>query len=228
MYQEHAALSVPGAVVWTQQVTSSAPARVLPDGCMDVIWKDGELSVSGPDTTALLVAGRIGESYAGLRFAPGTAAAVLGLPAWELRDRRVPLDQLWPGRQVRELAERVSEAEHRGTALESLVLPLPAAPDPVGAAVLSGLRRGLRVEQLAQEAALSERQLRRRCLDLFGYGPKTLARVLRLQRALGPARTGIPFVQVAADAGYADQAHLAREVRALTGVPLGRLLAGEG
>ena len=228
MYLEHAALSVPGAVVWTQQVASSTPARVLPDGCMDVIWKDGELSVAGPDTTALLVAGRIGESYAGLRFAPGTAAAVLGLPAWELRDRRVPLEQLWPGRQVRELAERISEARDRGAALESLVLPRLAAPDPVGTAVLAGLQRGLRVEQLAQEAALSERQLRRRCLDLFGYGPKTLARVLRLQHALGPARTGTPFAQVAADAGYADQAHLAREVRALTGVPLGRLLAGEG
>ncbi|MGW5695942.1 helix-turn-helix domain-containing protein, partial [Streptomyces asiaticus] len=69
-----------------------------------------------------------------------------------------------------------------------------------------------------------ERQLHRRSLAAFGYGPKTLGRVLRLNRALDLARTGLPFAEVAATAGYADQAHLARDVRALAGVPLGRLL----
>ncbi|WP_143615380.1 helix-turn-helix domain-containing protein, partial [Streptomyces sparsogenes] len=67
--------------------------------------------------------------------------------------------------------------------------------------------------------------LHRRSLAAFGYGPKTLARVLRLNRALDAARAGTAFAEVAALAGYADQAHLAREVKALTGVPLGRLLA---
>ncbi|OMI40139.1 AraC family transcription regulator [Streptomyces sparsogenes DSM 40356] len=67
--------------------------------------------------------------------------------------------------------------------------------------------------------------MHRRSLAAFGYGPKTLARVLRLNRALDAARAGTAFAEVAALAGYADQAHLAREVKALTGVPLGRLLA---
>ena len=78
---------------------------------------------------------------------------------------------------------------------------------------------------VAAETGLGERQLRRRCEAAFGYGPKTLARVLRLQRALALARAGTPFAAVAADAGYADQPHLSREVRALTGLPLGELLA---
>jgi AraC-like DNA-binding protein len=51
-----------------------------------------------------------------------------------------------------------------------------------------------------------------------------LARVLRLQRALVLARGGSPFAEVSAAAGYADQAHLAREVKALAGVPLGALM----
>jgi AraC-like DNA-binding protein len=48
--------------------------------------------------------------------------------------------------------------------------------------------------------------------------------VLRFDRALALARAGTPLAEVAATAGYADQPHLAREVRALSGVPLRTLL----
>ena len=65
----------------------------------------------------------------------------------------------------------------------------------------------------------------RRSNAAFGYGPKTLARVFRMQRAVGLARSGSPFATVSAEVGYADQAHLAREVRALAGVPLGELVS---
>lgn len=68
-------------------------------------------------------------------------------------------------------------------------------------AVLRGVRQRLTVTEIARGLALSERQLRRLCLDAFGYGPKTLERVLRLGRALDQARTGLPFAQVAAVAG---------------------------
>jgi transcriptional regulator GlxA family with amidase domain len=90
--------------------------------------------------------------------------------------------------------------------------------------VAERLARGRTVAQVADAVGLGERQLRRRCLHAFGYGPKTLARVLRFTRALDLARGGTAFAEVAAVAGYADQAHLAREVRALAGTPLGELL----
>ncbi|MEY9965505.1 AraC-like DNA-binding protein [Streptacidiphilus sp. MAP12-16] len=234
MYQERAALVVPGAVLWARERTRAAEVvRVLPDGCMDLIWTEGGLLVAGPDTAAQLVRGRAGDRHVGLRFAPGTATDVLGVPAHELRDRRVPLGELWPERTARLLAERVGEAVEsggrgRGAALEAVAVArlreAPPPPDRVREAVVGGLRRGCRIADLAGEVGLSERQLRRRCLDAFGYGPKTLARVLRLERALAAARGGLPFALVAALAGYADQAHLAREVRALAGVPLGELL----
>ncbi|MEU0737800.1 helix-turn-helix domain-containing protein, partial [Streptomyces lavendulocolor] len=57
-------------------------------------------------------------------------------------------------------------------------------------------------------------------VDAFGYGPKTLARVLRLQRALALVRSGLPYAVAAVEAGCADQAHLARETRALAGTTL--------
>ncbi|GIJ28456.1 hypothetical protein Vqi01_36180 [Micromonospora qiuiae] len=82
----------------------------------------------------------------------------------------------------------------------------------------------LPVGLVAVRCGLSSRQLQRRCNTAFGYGPKTLHRILRLQRALALARSGQSLATVAAEAGYADQAHLAREVRAMAAVPLSALL----
>lgn len=85
-------------------------------------------------------------------------------------------------------------------------------------------RAGTPVAAIAAACGLSARQLHRRCQTAFGYGPKLLVRILRLQRALALARAGRPFATVAATCGYADQAHLARDVRALAGARLTDLL----
>ena len=79
-----------------------------------------------------------------------------------------------------------------------------------------------------RELELSARQLHRRCETSFGYGLKMLARIGRFERALALARSGLPLARVAADAGYADQPHLSRDVRALAGVPATTLLAEAG
>jgi AraC-like DNA-binding protein len=97
-------------------------------------------------------------------------------------------------------------------------------PDPLGRRVFGMAAAGTPVAQMAERTGLSARQLRRRCLPLFGYGPRRLARVLRLGRALEAARAGTPLAQVAAGCGYADQAHLSREVRALAGTTPAGLL----
>jgi AraC-like DNA-binding protein len=66
---------------------------------------------------------------------------------------------------------------------------------------------------------MSPRTLRRRCHDAFGYGPKTLDRILRFQRFMKLARHADEpsLAGLAFEAGYADQAHLTREVRRLSG-----------
>lgn len=79
---------------------------------------------------------------------------------------------------------------------------------------------------MAGSLGYSERQLHRRSLDSFGYGLKTLARILRMTRALDHARAGGSLAFVAAAAGYADQPHFARDVKLLAGVPITELLAG--
>jgi AraC-like DNA-binding protein len=206
-----------GAIVWTRRVRDDGGAtRVLPDGCIDVIWAEGRLIVAGPDTEAHLVHSPAGAELHAVRFAPGAAPDLLGVPAHELRNRQVPLEELWPAAEVRRLAERVHDASDRGRELADRLGAAPA--EPWVDWLVGRLRSGSAVGVLADRIALSERQLHRRCLALFGYGPKTLARILRLGRALELARTGAPLGRVAADAGYADQAHLSREVKALAGV----------
>jgi transcriptional regulator GlxA family with amidase domain len=97
-------------------------------------------------------------------------------------------------------------------------------PDPVMEGLVRQLRSGRAVGAAADAVGLGARQLHRRSLVAFGYGPKTLARILRLTRALDLARTGMPPARVAAETGFADQPHLSREVRALAGIPLGELV----
>ena len=225
MYGERAS-RLGGAVVWTNSPSGPGAGRVLPDGCMDLLWHEGRLLVAGPDTRAYVTEGS-GSRWVGVRFFPGTAPALLGVPAHELRDRRVELADLRPASEVRRLAARVRAARDPADGLEELALRWAAdtePPDPSLRHLVSALAAGRSVADTADALGLGARQLHRRALVAFGYGPKTLARVLRLQRALGLARQGVPFAETAALAGFADQAHLARDVRDLAGLPLSELL----
>jgi AraC-like DNA-binding protein len=207
---------LPGAVLWTATPTGREPRAVLPDGCMDLLWSEGRLLVAGPDTRAH-VPGGPPAPWAGLRFFPGTAPGFLGVPAHELRDRRVDLTDLWPASRVRRLRAAVRAATDPATGLEEAVLPGAAPPDPALRRLVTALGAGHPVGAVADELGFGARRLHRTSLARFGYGPKTLARVLRLQRALALARAGVPLAGTAVRAGYADQAHLTRDVRALTG-----------
>jgi transcriptional regulator GlxA family with amidase domain len=86
------------------------------------------------------------------------------------------------------------------------------------------------VAAISRRLAVSERHLRRRFLTAVGYGPKTLDRVLRLQRflALAPRAAAGPggLAGLAAEVGYADQPHLSRDCARLAGVSP-RTLAAE-
>ncbi|MER5948710.1 helix-turn-helix transcriptional regulator [Streptomyces sp. NPDC001904] len=230
-YTERAA-RVPGAVLWTRTLDPGhgPVAPVLPDGCMDLLWLGqgaGELRIAGPDTRAHRPAVDTVTHYAGIRFAPGAAPAWLGVPAHELRDRGVGLADLWPSARVRRLTERIGTAADPAAELEAVAVRLAGAaapPDPLLAAVVRALGSGATVAETARLTGLGPRHLHRRSLTAFGYGPKTLARILRLQRALALARAGVPFAETAARAGYTDQAHLSRDVKDLTGSTLSGLV----
>jgi AraC-like DNA-binding protein len=204
-----------------------APVRVLPDACSDIVWRSGrEPVVAGPDTRAWLSETTAGETLVGMRLAPGAGGSALGIPLHALRDERVSLAELRLGPWL-----RLAGAGDPGRAYASIVSTAAALvaarpPDLAVQAAAARLRDPLaRVERLADELGFSERQLRRRFLAAVGYGPKTLQRVLRLRSFLAGAGAGGELAAAALDAGYADQSHLARECRALTGLTAAQLTA---
>jgi AraC-like DNA-binding protein len=187
------------------------PVRVLPDGCMDLMRMDGRIMVAGPDTTAS-VSPRDSEPFVGLRFHPGVLPRLLGTPAAELRDVRGVFPQHG---SLTELAAAFASEEPRAeTAPWSL---------PLLSHVTGRLAAGSAVADVAREIGWSNRTMQRQCTSVYGYGPATLRRILRFRRAMRLLGEGLPSIEVANRAGYADQPHLHREVRGLAGVPLASL-----
>jgi AraC-like DNA-binding protein len=217
------------ACTWSRTMHGGASAtHVVPDACADVLWhrESGRLFVAGPDTYAHRTSLAPG-LLVGVRFRPGRAPAGLGVPASSVRDERVDLDLLWPADRVRRLADELAAAPSVLAAeqvLSSSVASVGAAWDPAAPRLLELVGRGDRVAAVADALGWTERQLHRRSVAAFGYGPKVLQRVVRFDRAVRMARRGTDLASVAYTAGYADQAHLAREVRTLAGVPMTTLL----
>jgi AraC-like DNA-binding protein len=222
------------ACLWTRHGGDGGTptTRVVPDGCADLMWiTDGgtaRLVVAGPDTHAHLSTLGPDGAIAGLRFAPGAAADVLGVPLDAVRDARPDLADLWGLSEVQAVAEAAAasaQPEHAlAAAVARRIVDRPDSAMRRVATELAANRHPAPVRGLAAELGLSERQLHRRCAAAFGYGPKTLHRVLRFQSALALARAGLDLAWVAHECGYADQPHLARDVADLAGVSLTALL----
>lgn len=156
---------------------------------------------------------------------PPAFRALFGAPAGELAERTVALeDLLGPGAAL--LAERLADAPDAGArfaVLDEVLLaaarraPPPARPDIERAWAL--LRRSggrMRIEALADALGCSRRHLAKRFAEEVGAPPKLAARLMRFEAVR--ARLGsVPLARLAAEHGFADQAHLAREFRELAG-----------
>ncbi|MBG0812839.1 AraC family transcriptional regulator [Planomonospora sp. ID82291] len=248
MYREWApdpALAHRLACVWTRVTTSAGTGLVVPDGCVDLVWGPRGPHVAGPDTGPMPVAMSPGDRYTGIRFRPGAVGEALGVPVEALRDQRVPLADLGglPELDAEAVAAAITAAgtagggdggsgsggvrKVLGTVQEALAVRLRATPgpDPAVPVVAAALRTARSVGEVARDLGMSERQLHRRCVRAFGYGPKTLQRVVRFQRAIRLAGRGTALAEVALASGYADQSHLSNEVRRLAGVSLRQLVS---
>jgi AraC-like DNA-binding protein len=203
----------------------------MPDGCVDVfVTAHGDVMIAGPANTFYDLPAGDQDVLAGLRLRPGAAAAVIGCPASEFSDMRVPLDSAFgvAGSRMAESLLGATTPSRRMLLLANLVADYFADSDPVVDRPVARAVAVLRaqpdrpVSALATEVGLSERQLRRRFENAVGYGPKRLGRVFRFQRLLdlihaSPGRAG--WSQLAIAAGYADQSHMINECLALSGGP---------
>jgi AraC-like DNA-binding protein len=210
------------ACLWEHDVPPGHEQRIIPDGCVDLVRLDGELVVVGADTGPVVaVPGATPTSRtSGIRLRPGAAGAVLGLPASEVRDQRVPLADVWPDVGPA-LAEALDTAGPAGRLdlLARTVLDRKAERDRLVAAAARRLGEpGSRIAGVADDLGVSERHLYRRTVAAVGYGPKMLGRVARLRRLIGlSSGARSPLADRATLAGYASQAHMSDEVRRLTG-----------
>ena len=201
--------------------------RVLPDGCSDIILGVG--NVPGPIAVGTMRTAAIHElsghvDMLGVRFHPGCSLPFIGIPLSELTDQRVPLDELW-GREALALGEP-SVAPLECALIERLRRWMrdASADEPLAVraiALLRYSRGGARIRDVAAALGVGERRLERAFDRSVGVSPKVFGRVMRLRRVvnrIARAPRAASWTSIALDAGYADQSHLIREFRALTGL----------
>jgi AraC-like DNA-binding protein len=198
--------------------------------------------LAGLHCTPALIAHEGAQSGIQVALRPLGARALLGLPAGELADIDVPAEAVLGG-VCAELRDRVRAAAgwpERFAVLDEILLRLASTSPDVAPEVSWAwhqlLREGgtLRVAALAAETGWSGRHLTNRFRAEIGLTPKAAARVIRFDRArhllvrqLTAAGGDTRLADLAVACGYFDQAHLAREFRALAGCPPSQWLAEE-
>src|SRR5271155_3749041 len=218
---------------WIHRTAGREPDhRVLPDGCMDILFERAPnkvgvaaLRIIGAMTRAQSWVVPPGHVTFGARFCPGMAARALGVPAAEIVDGIVTAEDAWGAAASRRLREQLDESDspQEWIALVEKSLGEPPPPDPVESSLawLVPNRGQGPMDELASAAGLSARQFRRVCLERTGLTPKHLARILRFHHAAQRARPArdADWATIALDCGYYDQAHLINEFREFSGLP---------
>lgn len=216
----------------TAVVTFGEPLEIdLPTGLSGASGRYASMA-SGLLAQAISIRHRGAQRGVKLAFTPLGARMVYGMPAGALANTVVPLSDvladLWP-----ELEDRLGAAvtwPQRFRVLDDLLAravarTMRAGTFDVRPEVAAAWRRlvdshgQVRVSDLAHDLGCSRRHVSARFREEFGLTPKTLARILRFEHAVGlAAAAGAPaWAEVSAAAGYADQAHLVRDWRSFTG-----------
>lgn len=185
-------------------------------------WTGG--IVHGPQSTYYRAGPKPAGAVVGAAFRPGAAGATLVVPAEELLDLHVTIDELW-GKSGRALHERLTSTAGPRAALALLERALTARirmPLLMHPAVAHALRHACSqpIEQVRKQTGYSHRHFVALFRSAVGLTPKQHSRVRRFSAAVHRLATGsVRLADLAADVGYADQAHLTREFRAFCGVP---------
>jgi AraC-like DNA-binding protein len=185
------------------------------------LQREARWFVGAADTRSVLVA-----------LQPASAWALFGVPLDELADAHVALSDLLPEHEVREVEERIATGDAASTIsarvqrflLRALKRSGKTTHPAVTAAAMHLLeqRGNLRIEALAAELGVGRRQLERLFRLQVGVSPREFAGLARFTWATERIVAGQSSADVAAQAGYADQAHLIRTFAKRTGQTPGR------
>lgn len=185
-------------------------------------WRHG--IVHGPQTSYYLAGPKPKGTVVGVSFRPGMAGFILGVPPIELQDAHIPLDELW-GHRATGLHDQLASTNNPLAVLRLLERELiarirrPLLLHPAVAYALRPSLSGDETRELNAQTGYSARHF----IELFrlavGLTPKRYYRIRRFSSVLAHlAAKDSSLADVAAAAGYADQAHLSREFRELAGV----------
>lgn len=194
------------AAVWSSAAVAPGATLVAADGCFDLILRASNhrppsAFVHTPVARAHHVPLEIGDRHVGIRLRPGFGAALLERPDLLTAAKRFTLEC--------------------PDALESLVVGVVeehGKPPSIVSDFVEEARASAGSLRLTGSSVSRERQVQRACRTWLGLSPKAFLRIERAWAAREAIRAGAPLAMIAADLGYADQAHLTREVRELLGV----------
>ncbi len=164
----------------------------------------------------------------GVHFKPWGPAPFVPMPAAELRDRPVTVEQVWGRTAVAELRDRLATADgphEMLTLLEEELLRRLRETAGLGlvrhaSSVIAAAGGAVAIGDLSVAAGVSSTHLTQRFKELVGVTPKRLARSYRFAAtvfSIDPAEA-IDWGELAGGAGYFDQAHFGHEFRAFTGL----------
>jgi AraC-like DNA-binding protein len=231
-YQEYApARDLAGfvACTWLRIVRCNAGESsdvILPDGCSDImVWDDQPPRVAGPDAVTRHAPLRDGMTIVSIRLRPGACRAILGCAASEIVNGGALLGDLAPGAGHLHRALLLSgDLAERRALLEGWVRSALTAATTNDRAVIAACRMlgvGSRfdVVDVARRLDWNVRMIHRQFVAACGYSPKHFQKIMRIQGLLRLARHHAPgrLADLAAAGGYADQSHMTRDFRAITG-----------
>ncbi len=170
----------------------------------------------------------------GVHFKPWGLAPFLPMPAAELRDRPVTVEQVWGRSTSAELRDRLAAAtspQDMLTLLEGELLRRLRETAGLGlvrhtTSVIEAATGAVTIAELSRGAGVSTTHLAQRFKELVGVTPKRLARTYRFSAAvlsIDPAEP-VDWVDLAHGSGYYDQAHFGHDFRAFTGLTPSRYL----
>jgi AraC-like DNA-binding protein len=213
------------AAVWTARVPLDAGEWVaheaVPDGCIELIRRHAGRSCWRSEQPALFAAGLAtttarlqlgaGAHFTGVKLWPWAWHALGGAPCPSFADGWIAVDPA-------DLPGALLTGGDAGL-IDRLMTAFADAPgSELGAAILASASAG----EIARRAGLAPRQLQRRFAAELGMPPRSYLRLLRFRGALMDIQQRPEgLADTAAAQGYADQAHMTREFRALAGLPPG-------
>ncbi|MFI5230123.1 MAG: helix-turn-helix domain-containing protein [Gemmatimonadales bacterium] len=234
--------------LWVEDVRPArhpALRRIVPDHAPHLIWHrfggdSGQLTVIGARTRAQVIDVTRRTVTVGARLRPGALRILMNRPANVFTDHSLPIAYAFalPPALLHDLESAPFQSIERALSLMSATLEHLARPSVATDARIVRLARLLgdhgdlpqTIAGIVSTLRVPERTVRAWSLSHFGMAPKQILRIRRLHRAieLHMASPAEPWSSIAFSAGFADQAHLIRDCRALLGVPPLAFMRGAG